>query len=61
MATTLKRWTEDALQDMHRPEEGEMFFFGSLAVATANPEEMFLSPLWERAFSTTKTPLLVLE
>ena len=61
MAATLKRWAEDALQDIARPEEGEMFFFCSLAVATANPEEMFLSPVWEQAFSTTKTPLLVLE
>ena len=58
MAATLKRWTEDALQDMHRPEEGEMFFFGGLPVAAASPEELFLSPVWEQAFGTAKTPLI---
>jgi hypothetical protein len=61
MAATLKRWTEEALRDIGRPEEGEWFFFCSLDTATANPEEMFLSPVWEPAFSTTKTPLLMLE
>jgi hypothetical protein len=61
MANTLKRWTEDALRDMHRPEEWEMFFFCSLNVATTSPEELFLSPVWEQAFRTPKPPLLVLE
>jgi hypothetical protein len=61
MAATLKRWAEDALQDIARPEEGEMFFFGSLHVATARPEDMFLSPVWKSAFSSAKTPLLVLK
>jgi hypothetical protein len=60
MATMLKRWTEEALQDMKRPEEGDWFFFCSLNTATASPEEMFLSPIWEQAFGTTKTPLIVL-
>jgi hypothetical protein len=58
---TLKRWTEEALQEMERPEEGEWFFFCSRDPATATPEELFLSPVWEQAFSTTKTPLLLLE
>jgi hypothetical protein len=57
----LKRWTEEALQEMERPEEGEWFFFCSLNPATASPEDLFLTPIWEQAFSTTKTPLLVLE
>jgi hypothetical protein len=62
MATTLKRWTEEALQAMGRVEEGVRFFFRSLAdTASASPEELFLSPVWEHAFSTAKTPLIVLE
>jgi hypothetical protein len=59
--TTLKRWTEEVLTDMKRQAEGEWFFFCSLNPATASPEELFLTPMWEQAFSTTKTPLLVLE
>jgi hypothetical protein len=61
MAATLRRWTEEALQDMHQPNHGSRFFFSSLNTATASPEELFLSPVWEQAFGTTKTPLLVLE
>jgi hypothetical protein len=61
MLTTLKRWTEEALRDMGWQEEGEMFFFSSLNIATTNPEELFLSPVWEQAFGTTTTPLLLLE
>jgi hypothetical protein len=61
MATTLKQWIEEALQDMGQEEEGDWFFFCSLNPATVSPEEMFLAPVWESAFSTTKTPLLVLE
>jgi DNA-binding HxlR family transcriptional regulator len=57
---TLKRWTEEALQEMKRPEEGEWFFFCSLDAATASPEDLFLSPVWEQAFGTAKTPLLIL-
>jgi hypothetical protein len=60
MATMLKQWTEEALQDMERPEEGDWFFFCSLDPATASPEELFLSPAWEQAFGTAKTPLLIL-
>jgi hypothetical protein len=61
MAATLKRWTEEALRERDRPEEGEWFFFCSLNTATATPEEMYLSPMWEQAYSMTKTPLLTLE
>jgi hypothetical protein len=61
MATTLKRWTEEALMEIERPEEGNWFFFRSIDTATANPEEMYVAPVWERAFGTSKTPLLVLE
>jgi hypothetical protein len=60
MATILKYWTEEALTELGRPEEGDWFFFCSLAVASASPEELYLSPVWERAFGTAKTPLLVL-
>jgi hypothetical protein len=59
-ALTLKQWTEEALRDMGRPEEGERFFFRSINVSTASPEELFLSPCWEQPFRTAKTPLLVL-
>jgi protein involved in plasmid replication-relaxation len=61
LAATLKRWTEEALQEAEQPELGERFFFTSSDPATASPEELFLSPVWEQALSTTKTPLLVLE
>jgi protein involved in plasmid replication-relaxation len=61
LAGTFKRWTEEALQEVQQPELGERFFFCSLDTATASPEELFLSPVWEQALSTTKTPLLVLE
>jgi len=60
MATTLKRWTEEVLTELDRPEEGDWFFFSSLDTATASPEELFLSPCWESPFRTAKTPLLVL-
>jgi Replication-relaxation len=61
MAITLKRWAEQVLTQMQRTEEGEWFFFCSLNTATATPEELFLSPVWESAFGTAKTPLIVLE
>jgi protein involved in plasmid replication-relaxation len=59
MAATLREWTEESLHQ--QPEEGGRFFFSSLDVAAATPEEIFLSLGWEQAFSTDKTPLLVLE
>jgi hypothetical protein len=61
MITTLKRWTEEAMQEMQQPGQGGRFFFRSINPATATPEDMFLSPVWEQAFGTTTTPLLVLE
>jgi hypothetical protein len=61
LAARLKQWTEEVLHAREQPELGEQFFFVSVDPATASPEEMFLSPVWEQAFATTKTPLLVLE
>jgi hypothetical protein len=61
LAETLKRWTEEVLQEVQQRELGERFFFTSVDPATASPEELFLSPVWESAFSTAQTPLLVLE
>jgi protein involved in plasmid replication-relaxation len=61
IAATLKRWTEEALTEIERMEEGDWFFFCGLDPATTSPEELFLTPVWEQAFGTTKTPLLVLE
>jgi hypothetical protein len=61
ITTTLKRWTEEALHAMARPEEGERFFFRTIDTATASPEEMYLAPSWEQAFGTAKTPLIMLE
>jgi Replication-relaxation len=61
MATTLKRWTEQELTQLQRPEEGEWFFFCSCDPATASPEDLFLSPIWEHPFDADKTPLIVLE
>jgi hypothetical protein len=55
----LKRWTEEALQDM--PQQGVRFFFRSIDTSTASPTEMYLAPVWQQAFSSTPTPLLVLE
>jgi hypothetical protein len=59
-AQTLKRWTEEALAELKRPDEGDMFFFGSMDVAKASPEEMYLTPVWQQAFRDAKTLLLVL-
>ncbi len=61
MEAMLKYWTEEALAEIERPEEGDWFFFRSIDTATASPEEMYLAPVWECAFGTTKTPLLMLE
>jgi hypothetical protein len=58
ITTTLKRWTEEALHAMARPEEGERFFFRTIDTAMASPEEMYLAPSWEQAFGTAKTPLI---
>jgi hypothetical protein len=61
LATTLKSWTEEALRERERPIDGDWFFFCSVSPAAASPEELFLSPVWEQAFGSAKTPLLVLE
>jgi hypothetical protein len=60
LTPTLKRWTEEVLHKTAQPERAGLFFFCSLDPATASPEELFLSPVWEQAFGTTKTPLLML-
>jgi hypothetical protein len=57
---TLKQWTEEALAAIDRKDAGDRFFFCSLDTATTNPEDMFLSPVWEQAFDMRKTPLIVL-
>jgi hypothetical protein len=60
LAETLKQWTEEVLQEGQQRELGERFFFSSVNPATASPEELFLSPGWEQAFGSAKTPLLML-
>jgi Replication-relaxation len=60
-ARTLKRWTEEALQQLGHPAEGQRFFFSSIDAATASPTEMYLAPVWQQAFSSAPTPLLVIE
>src|SRR5918999_554481 len=57
----LKYWTEEALREIESITDGDWFFFCSLNTATASPEELFLTPVWEQAFGDTTTPLLVLE
>jgi hypothetical protein len=61
MAATLKRWTEDVLVTTNQQAEGEWFYFCRVNPATTSPQELFLSPVWEQAFTDTKAPLLVLE
>ena len=56
----LKGWTEQVLTRLGKQDEGERFFFTTVDPAITNPEELFLSPVWEQAFGTTKTPLIVL-
>jgi Replication-relaxation len=61
LADRLKRWTEDVLQDRRQRNLGEQFFFTNVNPATASPEELFLSPVWEQAFGHAKTPLILLD
>jgi hypothetical protein len=61
LAATLKEWAEEVLQEEQQRALAERFFFSSINPATASPQEIFLSPVWEHAFSTDRTPLLVLE
>jgi hypothetical protein len=57
----LKRWTEEALQQLNLPAEGQRFFFTGIETATASPTEIFLSPVWQQAFGETPIPLLLLK
>jgi hypothetical protein len=59
--TRLQGWTEQVLAQCGQEHEGERFFFSDIAVSDESPTDVFLSPVWEQAFRTTKTPLLVLE
>jgi hypothetical protein len=61
MAQTLKKWTEETLQERGQPDEGDRFYFRSGNVTTASPAEMFLTPFWQQPFSDTETPLIVRE
>jgi hypothetical protein len=61
LAQTLKRWTEEALAHSSKTEQAERFFFTSLPVAAVSPTELFLTPVWEQAFGSAKTPLLLLD
>jgi hypothetical protein len=61
LAGTLKHWSEEAVAAIERTDIGDRFFFCSMNTATTSPEELFLSPVWEQAFGTAKTPLLILE
>jgi hypothetical protein len=61
MAATLKRWTEETVHEIQQPEQEQRFFFRNVAdPAAVSPEALFLSPLWEQAFGSAKTSLLVL-
>jgi hypothetical protein len=61
LAETLKQWAAEALAAIQRSDAGDQFFFCSRDPATASPEELFLSPIWETAFGSAKTPLLMLQ
>jgi hypothetical protein len=61
LVETLKRWTEEVLEQVQQPELGERFYFCSLDVASASPQEIYLTPVWQQALRTAKTPLLVLD
>jgi hypothetical protein len=58
-AATLKRWTEEVLHD--QPQFGEYFLFRSIDTATASPTEMYLAPVWQKAFGEVPIPLLMLK
>ena len=60
LSLTLKRWTEEVLTKLNKPGEGQRFFFSSVIPGQVSPAALFLSPLWQLAFSTTQTPLLLL-
>jgi hypothetical protein len=58
---TLKQWTAEVLQEPHQLDLAERVFFTSVAPATASPEAIFLSPIWDTAGGNAQTPLLLLE
>jgi hypothetical protein len=61
LARVLKRWTEEALQQLNQPAEGQRFFIASIDTSAASPTEIYLAPVWQQAFGSTPTPLLILE
>jgi hypothetical protein len=61
LAKTLKRWTEEVLTKLNQPAEGQRFFFSGIIPGQVSPTELFLSPVWQLAFSNTLTPLLMLD
>jgi hypothetical protein len=61
LAQTLKTWTEEALTVLGQPEEGQRFFFASIATEQATPQAMYLLPVWRQAYGSSPTPLLVVE
>jgi protein involved in plasmid replication-relaxation len=61
LTATLRKWTEEVLQEVQQPGLGERFFFTSVDPGAVRPEELYLLPVWEQAFGTTTTPLLMLE
>jgi Replication-relaxation len=62
MARTLKAWTEEGLTKLAQPAEGQRFFFNTIDDPTsAEPAEMYPAPIWQQAFGTANTPLLVLK
>jgi hypothetical protein len=60
MMGMLKYWTEEALREIDKPEEGEWFFFCSPDTATASPEELFLSLAGSRHLARPKPRLSIL-
>jgi hypothetical protein len=61
IAETLKKWTEEALEERALQAESNRFSFSSINPATASPREIYLSPVWEQPFGTTPIPLLLLD
>jgi hypothetical protein len=61
LTQTLKRWTEDVLTKLNKPAEGQRFFFSDVIPSQVSPTALFLSPVWQLAFSSTKSPLLMFE
>lgn len=49
-----------SLTQSQQSAEGQRFFFASIKTDTASPTEMYLAPVWQKAFGEAPTPLLVL-